>query len=299
MLDDRNLIRRLIVEIRTFLDGQKKQIETIAEYAKAQNKPSEPQPSVEVERVRNEVHFPPEIINRYHAEQNKTYRLQSRTFWIGLITLIVLAVYTLFTIKMYRANRDSADAATGAANTAANALDRSIEQFRMDERAWIEIEPIKPILMAETSRVIGSAIYRYPIYPKNVGRTAARNIVVRAQNYLTDASFGYDASMVRSAQDKILMGTYSPKKLKVPLYPMPHVIAPGAVSTVPFTLVGQDDNTGKAVFLIGRIDYIDEFQIPHWLRFCFYVTNINGELGNCQEGNDEDRNPEIEPTKKK
>ena len=176
MLDDRNLIRRLIVEIRTFLDGQKKQIETIAEYAKAQNKPSEPQPSVEVERVRNEVHFPPEIINRYHAEQNKTYRLQSRTFWIGLITLIVLAVYTLFTIKMYRANRDSADAATGAANTAANALDRSIEQFRMDERAWIEIEPIKPILMAETSRVIGSAIYRYPIYPKNVGRTAARNI---------------------------------------------------------------------------------------------------------------------------
>ena len=105
--------------------------------------------------------------------------------------------------------------------------------------------------------------------------------------------------MVRSAKDKILMGTYSPKKLKVPLYPMPHVIAPGAVSTVPFTLVGQDDNTGKAVFLIGRIDYIDEFQIPHWLRFCFYVTNINGELGNCQEGNDEDRNPEIEPTKKK
>jgi hypothetical protein len=29
------------------------------------------------------------------------------------------------------------------------------------------------------------------------------------------------------------------------------------------------------------------------MKFCFIVVNSRGELWNCHEGNDEDRNPEI------
>ena len=63
----------------------------------------------------------------------------------------------------------------------------------MDERAWIEIEPIKPVVIAPLP--LGK-VFSYSIYPKNVGRTAARNIVVRAQNTSGDASLGENAAWV-------------------------------------------------------------------------------------------------------
>jgi hypothetical protein len=52
-------------------------------------------------------------------------------------------------------------------------------------------------------------------------------------------------------------------------------------------------------YLIGRIDYADDFGVKHWIKFCFYVGEANGELWNCHEGNDEDRSPEIAPPKKR
>jgi hypothetical protein len=81
---------------------------------------------------------------------------------------------------------------------------------------------------------------------------------------------------------------------------VPKTLAPGMVSSVPFPLNGQEPqvfpNGDIVSYLIGRIDYVDEFKVPHWMKFCFYVGNARGEIWNCQEGNDEDNNPEIPPT---
>jgi hypothetical protein len=169
MLDDRNLIRRLIAEIRAFLDGQKKQIETITEYAKAQDKTTEPQPAREPERVRNEVDFPPEVINRYYSEQDKTYRLHKRTFGVSLITLIGLVVYTVYTIKMYHANKEAADAAKYAAETASKALMAGIKATEIDERAWLNMASPPATIN------IGQPIYA-PIAVLNYGKTPALHV---------------------------------------------------------------------------------------------------------------------------
>ena len=44
--------------------------------------------------------------------------------------------------------------------------------FRTDERAWIEIEPMRT----------PGIPYHYDLYPKNVGKTAARDIQVNADD---------------------------------------------------------------------------------------------------------------------
>jgi hypothetical protein len=48
-------------------------------------------------------------------------------------------------------------------------------------------------------------------------------------------------------------------------------------------------------FIIERIDYTDDFRVKHWVTFCFFISDGKGNLQYCQEGNDEDRNPELTP----
>jgi len=287
------LLKRAIAEFRTFLHAQREQIDAIAEEAKTQKKASEIQPASEPERVRNEVNFPPETVKRYYSEQAKSYRLQRGAFWVGLVTLIALAVYTVYTIKMYHANRDAAYAAKSAAETAADTLNRSIEQFRIDERAWIEIDRI------ERSR-IGPA-FRYRLYPQNVGKTAAHGVVVNAARSMqTSISLEGNADGIKRTQDGILLNALPPEARENPI---PKVIAPNTTAIVPFVMDGQAPQIfakdERVSYLIGRIDYADAFGIKHWMKFCFYVGEANGNLWNCHEGNEEDQNAEFEPSKKR
>lgn len=47
----------------------------------------------------------------------------------------------------------------------------SLESFRVDQRAWIEIQPSVPTLKSPASGGLG-ALFTYNIFPKNVGKTA-------------------------------------------------------------------------------------------------------------------------------
>jgi hypothetical protein len=42
-----------------------------------------------------------------------------------------------------------------------------------------------------------------------------------------------------------------------------------------------------------------KFQTEPLPKFCFFVGESSGQLWNCHEGNDEDKNPEIKPIKKR
>ena len=61
---------------------------------------------------------------------------------------------------------------------------QTLESFRIDERAWIEIQPIA--LPTNTSASVGA--FRYALYPKNVGKTSATNITIYV-SALSDARF--------------------------------------------------------------------------------------------------------------
>lgn len=102
-------------------------------------------------------------------------------------------------------------------------------------------------------------------------------------------------------QEKLLLGKV-PTASTIPIdNPVPKVLGPNTISAVPVILYGQEPQRfpkGDWVsYLIGRIDYTDEFGVPHWLKFCYFVVNAKGDLWNCKEGNEEDRNPENPPNK--
>jgi hypothetical protein len=186
--------------------------------------------------------------------------------------------------------------------TATQSLQQSTEAFRMDERAWIELEPIKPALIFKGNALIPTA-FVCNVVPKNVGKTVARDITIKADPVMAVDGWDENPEIMRKTQDEELLnkfkwsGTNNP--VIVPANPMPKVLAPNSVSPVPFTLTCQAPETLKGGhqwinYLVGRLDYCDQFHVKHWLKFCFYVADSRGEIGACKQGNDEDRNEETE-----
>jgi hypothetical protein len=207
--------------------------------------------------------------------------------WIdvaGLIVNVLIAVAAFYSAWLFQ----------GQLKEARRASDTTTRQFMQDERAWVEIEPIKPMLLDSAPKF--GATFTCDIYPKNVGKTVATDVVVKANSVGSSEELGNSRSMMANGQNKYLldefteMGTGNP--VHVPQNPVPKVLAPNTTSAAPFRLTCQEPGNGMIHYLIGRIDYCDQFQVKHWLKFCYFVVNARGEIWNCQEGNDEDRNPE-------
>lgn len=181
-------------------------------------------------------------------------------------------------------------------------LTESSESFRIDERAWIELEPIKPAqLFSPATNFIPRNSFTYELYPKNFGKTIARDVAMKAGVSGGSEDFGDSADQMARWQDKFLLNQFTEmgtgKPVVVPPSPIPKVLAPGVSTPVPYVVHAQSpqySNNGHAMYdyVVGRVDYTDQFNVPHWIKFCFFVRNPRGELTSCQYGNDEDRNPE-------
>jgi hypothetical protein len=212
------------------------------------------------------------------------------TDWLTVTLTVVAAMAALVSAWIFQGQLCEGRKATKLA----------AESFRIDERAWVELETIKPALLSNASEKFPS-VFTCDIYPKNVGKTVARDVVVKAQALSGMEDLGSNPEGMRNTQDKMLlngfkeMGTNQP--VVVPANPVPKVLAPNSVSPVPFRLTCAAPQVYPSghqwvQYLVGRIDYCDQFQIKHWLKFCFYVVNARGEIWACQEGNDEDKNDE-------
>lgn len=216
-----------------------------------------------------------------------------------IVGILLLALYTFYTIKMYHASKMSADAAASAADTATKALAKSIDDFRIDERAWIEIEQVKPDFLGNFPQIARRS--QCGIYPRNVGKTVATDITVKASAQWSSEELDADRSGMANIQDRFLLDKFTEmgtgNTVNVPKNPVPKVLAPNTTSPAPFRLACQApqffSNGHQMIhYILGRIDYCDQFRVKHWHKFCYFVVNARGEIRNCQEGNDEDRNPE-------
>src|SRR6202167_5210031 len=93
------LVKRLLTNLQLLIDEQQKQIESISRYAEANQRPQEATPARPLERVRNEVDFPPEVTERYYSEQDKSHRLQRQVFWVSVLTFVARVAYTIVTYR--------------------------------------------------------------------------------------------------------------------------------------------------------------------------------------------------------
>jgi hypothetical protein len=240
--------------------------------------------------IRAVVSFSDKTAGDAKAENDRTHAIQQsikKATWGAVVAASVYAFIAGFqSCQMVKQNRIATDA-----------LWQSTQSFRIDERAWIGLDPLKGTMFAPKTDKIGAA-FKYPIYIRNFGKTVARGIQLRASRNGSQSSItmGDNAEAIKWAQDKLLVGEI-PSASDIPISnPVPKVLAPNTASSVPITLNGQEPQYfTKDVwvsYLIGRVDYTDAFGVPHWVKFCFFVADAQGNLWNCKEGNDEDSNPE-------
>lgn len=264
-------------------------------------------------------------------EPDRWYRTFSRTDWITAISALITALATVVIMvwaglqwyEMYTGGVDTRAIAEAAKQQACaaksfaasadsinlgvgNAVGKLAQQandaetfFRTDERAWVEIGKIEIVATYPPESTFGR-IFKYGIYTKNDGKTVARDVRIHINNLdNVGGDFEGNKKAIRMFQNQLFRESGTRKRVITPDIPGPQTIAPGELSPVPVYSGGQepmkDHNIFRYSFILGRIDYIDAFSVKHWMRFCYMVSNSQGELGHCQFGNDEDNSPEIPP----
>jgi len=242
-------------------------------------------------------------VRKYYEAENSERNSKWRKFkpWIEAIGVVVAVALLIFNLLTLLEIRRQTTEITRSAAAAQQQIRLSTESFRIDERARIEIELSPPHLRAGPSGGF-RAIYLYHFSIKNVGKTVAYGMRVRAlpSAPISGIEFGDNTYAINSYQDKMLLGKFTngPPESVIGPRRIPKTLGPGLISPVSFDLSGVPpqmfaSGTGAYEFLIGRIDYEDAFDVAHWLKYCYFVANSQGELQSCREGNDEDRNSEI------
>jgi hypothetical protein len=235
---------------------------------------------------------PPPQIHRVNPERRKD-NTPSWKKWAELTALgVAIGVLIVNSVQSFYTRRQ--------ADYAQRQLDAAQKAFRMDERAWIEIDPIVPVLFVPRQGVFG-AMFNYKISLRNVGKTAAHDVRFRASpGGITPLTTLAVSRAVMWEQDYLLLGKV-PTGRDIPIEkPMQKVMAPNVAIPVPFTFSGQEPKiypSGNQIiqYFSGRVDYCDAFQVAHWMKFCFYPARADGEPWNCPVGNDEDKNTEDPP----
>jgi hypothetical protein len=134
--------------------------------------------------------------------------------------------------------------------------------FRIDERAWVVLEIVPLEIYPAFSHF--PARITYGFYPKNIGKTVARNVRIHV-----DSLYGRDGGAA-------ILG--------------PQSLAPGERAPASAVVTGDSPSNLITTFT-GRVDYMDAFNVPHWKTFCYRVIDAKGTLEDCETRNDEDQNP--------
>jgi hypothetical protein len=176
--------------------------------------------------------------------------------------------------------------------------------FRLDERAWVELEPVSPS-GPEAVPEGWPVTYRYDLRVKNVGKTVASDVFLRLTDHLSTSEIGSDNKEISKVQEDLLKSASQGERRNVEgnvvgvvISSIPLVLAPNSAApvtgvitaVVPKVKIEGPYKSGTYDYVIGRVDYLDTFKVKHWMTFCFVVADDKGNLKSCIFGNNEDEN---------
>ncbi|MGH9716778.1 MAG: hypothetical protein ACRD4R_08620 [Candidatus Acidiferrales bacterium] len=220
--------------------------------------------------------------------------------WAAVVAASVyagIAAYQLVQMReATRAAETAALAARDSASTESETLRNSIQSFRLDERAWIEIGKIETIAYPPDPPNFGTT-FKFGFYPKNVGKTVATDVTIHLENVFGNDMLLTNEKGIRMFEDQLFKQQGTNRRSLTPDKPGPQVLSPGELSVAPVYVGGQEpkrmgDGSYWDTYIIGRIDYVDAFGTHHWKHLCLTTTDARGDLAYCQYGNDEDKTPE-------
>ena len=208
------------------------------------------------------------------------------TKWLAIFTLfLVLATIGLFISgeRSVQVAGRSARAGQQAAEAAKEAVKSTQTAMRLDQRAWLGIENIRP---DPSIPQVGTALTVIVTF-KNTGRTPARKMrgytVVEPIDRNSAPDFSYTNDQYFEA------GTIAPGAVHGP--GVPATIDKNTRQPIPLPQAGFDvlQSGAQKMYVHGRIDYEDIFHVPHWLTFCaMLIVPFNGHFGFCREHNETD-----------
>lgn len=240
-------------------------------------------------------------------KETKELIKETRTIeWLQFFVTALLALVGIIAIFVYYGQLCEMRKAIVASETAANAakasVENSIQQFRTDERAWLELESFQnmPVEMTDALKHAfpGLKAFAQGVTIRNYGRSIARNVSVRLNLSNADEFFGKNSAKLQITEEALRLGKNTTKNRRDWVYiyqaPIATSLAPGSSTnaTIPLGGIPHHIEGGKDVspYNVGRIDYTDAFGVNHWKTFCFRITET--DRGYCESGNDEDSNGE-------
>jgi hypothetical protein len=142
------------------------------------------------------------------------------------------------------------------------------------------------------------ASFDYEVNARNTGRTVARCVEIRSPRIalLSSLTNAENKEVIDNEQEKFLLGKMTGGPTAVEMKrSSPATLALGQATPIPITFAGQEPRYNFGSVFVGRVDYIDQFSVRHWVKFCFFVEGQNEELEYCKYGNEADKTPEIPP----
>jgi len=237
---------------------------------------------------------------RYRQRRKqRCYRyLQKAPPWIeaacAIALIVITGMYTHYAGKQVRAMQDQLDQMKRAGEqakidnvTAINAqkdiaqqgLSATIDNFHLDQRAWVAEETMSGIPEIDKPFAI-------IVIVKNTGKTFGTHITDAAIANIVP--IGKPPEFWRESKIK-RTGTFfiPPNGEKgITLYPI------DGSATKKLTQPGLDELKFKTLYVFGRVDYTDIFGCPHWTTFCYFLDprdNLHSYSA-CKEHNDADDN---------
>lgn len=238
----------------------------------------------------------------YPGSRQSVFRIFTLAEWVMAFLCVVIAATAVAGVFVAiqgppqglvdAAERHGFAHSTGRSSAALQAGKPAVDArslFNPEDRAWLEVGHIDEAIASPDRLSAGH--FQYGVYPKNVGKSVANDVLVLALEATDGASFMSNRQSIKSHQDQLFFASGANRGSAGG--PGPESLAPGEQGAVGAYAAGSEPKRLPDGFLVysyilGRIDYIDVFGEPHWTHFCFYVLNAKGELGSCAYGNDKD-----------
>lgn len=192
--------------------------------------------------------------------------------------LLALGIYRGQLIEMREANklmRESTDAATKAAIAAENGIKFSVENARMDQRAWVTI-----IATALSKELVAGETPEVRITFANSGRTPARGVSIHGVVFVGPEPEprlpAQEPAGIKSLVSKMVLGPSNTKESRIPSL--------DAIDQESIDAIRKGDTR---LIVQGVVNYLDIFDVPHETFFAFdYRMNAGLLLSGCKNGND-------------
>lgn len=272
----RRELRLLLTALHRTLDEQTK---AIHESTKAKNIAQAPQ------QILSTVNLPDSIEIHHSADEAREQRgYQNRTVLLSFVTFLAVAIYAFIVYFQYREMIN----ATGAAQQAVQEsrltrqqsekmLNATIEQFHLDQRAWIAPYGISSFSIQENTPLT------FEVEITNSGKTPALEMTrdMMARSYLAGQKF---------------LPVYEEPPANAPEEASKGVMFPGVhakINTAPPLLIPskgieQLKNRTIILYVYGRINYRDVFNVKHLTTFCFVVNKSLSYASACSTYNHAD-----------